>query len=415
MAPAADRQARSDLTADTTPSRFIRTRTTRAYPAERSTGSRDTGDRAMPTPDTGSRRIDLDMRTRTLATLGTALVVLTVGAAPFLTSAADHLEAPLAVANGDLDITDVYAFDGANRKNTVLVINVNPFAGQVSGTDFATDAEYRFNIDTGGSPAAEDVYTVTFGDDAPDGKQSLDLWKNGMLVLSGKTGNANVGGGAKLYAGIKDDPFFFDLVSFRRWRDPDGDGAYTYTGPTTFDGIDTFRGANVSTIVLEIPDSWLGASANVWGSTVRGGTVIDRMGKPALATVFINPFGGSSDKDAYNQTSPVDDVAMWGGLFTAVLDVFYADAALPGVITGLLLPDTIHLDVANLGKSTGTSFTGDLAGNILNGRTLAEDVIDLELLVVTGGLEGSPVLTTDGVAANDVPFPGTFPYLAPAH
>ena len=72
-------------------------------------------------------------------------------------------------------------------------------------------------------------------------------------------------------------------------------------------------------------------------------------------------------------------------------------------------------DVSNLGKSTGTSFTGDKAGNILNGRTLAEDVIDLELLVVTGGLEGNAVLTTDDVDANDVAFPGTFPYLAPAN
>jgi hypothetical protein len=378
----------------------------------------------MPTPIPVSRRIDHDMRTRTFATFGTALVVLTVGAAPFLTSAADHLEAPLAVANGDLDITDVYAFDGANRKNTVLVLSVNPFAGAVSGTDFATDAEYRFNIDTGGSPAAEDVYTVTFGDEAPDGKQSLDLWKDGMLVLSGKTGNANVGGGAKLHAGVKDDPFFFDLVSFRRWRDPDGDGAYTYTGPTAFDGIDTFRGANVSTIVLEIPDSWLGPSANVWASTVRDETVIDRMGKPALATVFINPFGGSDDKDAYNMTSPVDDVAVWGGLFEAVEQVFYPgfadcatpspDCGLPAAIAGLLLPDVLNLRTATLGKATGTGFTGG-AGGILNGRTLAEDVIDLELLVVTGGLAGHAILTTDGVAANDVAFPGTFPYLAPAH
>jgi hypothetical protein len=139
------------------------------------------------------------------------------------------------------------------------------------------------------------------------------------------------------------------------------------------------------------------------------------MGKPALATVFVNPFGGESDKDAYNQTAPSGDVATWGPLFTAVLDVFYADAGLPGVITGLLLPDVLHLDVANLGKSTGTSFTGDKAGNILNGRTLAEDVIDLELLVVTGGLEGNAVLTTDDVDANDRAFPGTFPYLAPAH
>jgi hypothetical protein len=350
-----------------------------------------------------------------ISLLGTAIIVLTIGAAPFLASAADHLEAPLAKANHDLDLTDIYAFDAASSRNTVLVANVNPLAGVASGTTFATDAEYRFNIDTNGDFVAEDVYAVTFGNDAPDGKQSLTLWKDGARILSGKTGNANNGGGAKVYAGIRDDPFFFDLASFREWRDPDGDGAFTYTGPTTFDGIDFFRGTNISTIVIELPDSWLGASANFWATTVRNGVVIDRMGKPALATVFVNPFGGESDKDAYNQTAPSADVATWGPLFTAVLDVFYADAGLPGAITGLLLPDVLHLDVANLGKSTGTSFTGDKAGNILNGRTLAEDVIDLELLVVTGGLEGNAVLTTDDVDVNDVAFPGTFPYLAPAN
>jgi len=42
-------------------------------------------------------------------------------------------------------------------------------------------------------------------------------------------------------------------------------------------------------------------------------------------------------------------------------------------------------------------------------------VIDFELFVVTGGLDGHPVLTGDRVNANDATFPGTFPYLAPAH
>jgi len=352
---------------------------------------------------------------RSTALVGAALVVLTVGAAPLLTTGADHLEAPLAKANHDLDITDIYAFDAANAKRTVLVMNVNPLAGVVSGRRFATNAEYRFNIDRTGDFVADDVYTVTFGANAPDHKQSLTLRKDGAVVLRGKTGSANNAGGAKVYAGIKDDPFFFDLASFRRWRDPDGDGTFTYTGPTTFDGVDFFRGTNISTIVLEIPDSWLGASANYWGSTVKNGSVIDRMGKPALATVFVNPFGGESDKDAYNATAPSADVSTWGGLFTAVLDVFYSSSSLPGTITGLLLPDVLHLDVAHLGKSTGRSFTGDKAGHILNGRTLAEYVTDLERLVRTGGLENNPVLTTDRVNSNDAVFPGTFPYLAPAH
>lgn len=347
-----------------------------------------------------------------LTTAALAMVVLTVGAAPFLASGADHLESPNAKANTALDITDIYAFDAANASKTVLVVNVNPLAGVVSGTKFATNGEYRINVDKTGDAVADDVYRITFANGGPDGKQTVTLRRNGSTLLRGTTGNTSNAGGAKLFAGVRDDPFFFDLASFLRWRDPDGDGAYTYTGPTAFDGVDFFAGTNVSSIVLEIPDAWLGASAGVWATTHRNGSLVDRMGKPALATVFMNPFGGEDQKDPYNQTAPSADVATWGGQFTAVLDVFNSTPTAEA-ITGLLLPDVLHLDVGNLGTSTGASFTGDKAGNILNGRTLAEDVIDLELFVVTGGLEGTAVLSTDGVDANDRAFPGTFPYLAP--
>jgi len=366
-------------------------------------------------PVTQGERTHRTMPTkRRWAALGAAVVILTIGVAPYLSSAADHLDSPNAKANHALDITDVYAFDGANSAKTVLVMDVNPLAGIVSGTHFATGASYRFNVDRTGDFVADDVYTVTFANGGPGGKQTLTLKKNGTIVLTGMTGNTSVGGGAKLYAGIKDDPFFFDLASFFRWRDPNGDGVYTYTGPTTFAGVDFFAGTNISTIVLEIPDSWLGASANVWGTTYQGTTLIDRMAKPALNTVFMNPFGGTNQKDPYNQTPPSADVATWGAQFDAVLGVFNSPAT-ASAIRGLLLPDVLHLDVANLGKSTGKSFTGDKAGHILNGRTLAEDVIDFELFVVTGGLDGHPVLTGDRVNANDATFPGTFPYLAPAH
>jgi hypothetical protein len=355
------------------------------------------------------------MRTiRNLLALGAAMAVLTAGAAPLLVGAADHLESPNAKANHALDITDIYAFDGANSKNTVLVVDVNPLAGVVSGTRFATNGEYRLNIDKTGDAVADVVYKVKFGASAPDGKQSITLKKGGTTILQGKTGNANIVGGVKLFAGVRDDPFFFDLGSFIRWRDPNGDGVFTYTGPTTFDGVDFFRGTNVSTIVLEIPDSSLGSHASYWATTHTGGALIDRMGKPALATVFMNPFGGDDQKDPYNQTAPSADVATWGDQFTAVLDVFNTTPTAE-TITGLLLPDVLRLDVAHLGKSTGTSFTGDTAGHILNGRTLAEDVIDFELFVVTGGLEGHAVLSTDDVDVNDAAFPGSFPYLAPAH
>src|SRR4249919_692976 len=106
-----------------------------------------------------------------LATIGTAVVVLTFGAAPLLTSAADHLDAPALKNETDhpLDITDIYAFDGRNSAKTVLVMDVNPLAGVVSGTRFSTKGVYRFNLSPGGSPdadlndAKDRVYKVRFG------------------------------------------------------------------------------------------------------------------------------------------------------------------------------------------------------------------------------------------------------------
>ena len=41
--------------------------------------------------------------------------------------AADHLDAPILVGNGQLDINDVYAFQSpSNADNTVLIMTVNP-------------------------------------------------------------------------------------------------------------------------------------------------------------------------------------------------------------------------------------------------------------------------------------------------
>ena len=65
----------------------------------------------------------------------------------------------------------------------------------------------------------------------------------------------------------------------------------------------------------------------------------------------------------------------------------------------LLLPDILTYNTANAADFSG-----------LNGRGLADDVIDVALNAVTSG-----GLTTDGVAANDAQFDSVFPFLAPAN
>lgn len=361
-----------------------------------------------------------------LAVVGTAIVVLTIGAAPLLTSAADHLDAPALnnMTDHPLDLTDVYAFDAANGGKTVMVMNVNPLAGIVSGTKFSSSGSYRFNLSRGASPdadlndAVDRVYKVKFGaPSASSGKQVLRLYRGSTLIATGTTGNTvQVDGGGRIWAGVRDDPFFFDLNGYNQLKNS------TYTdvsGLTDTPGDDFFLGTNISTIVLEVPDSWIGARANLWATTHRSGNLIDRMGKPALNTVFVDPFkADATDKDDYNQTAPAADPATWGPLFEAVLAFFGNSTGTATAIRGLLLPDVLNITTADLGKAGGTSFTGDKAGNPLNGRTLAEDVIDFELFVVTGGLDSQvpgAILDSDHVDANDAPFLSSFPYLAPAH
>jgi len=67
--------------------------------------------------------------------------------------AADHLDAPLLQipGAGDRDINDLYAFQSpTNADNTVFILTVNPFAGQLSGTTFGTEVDYQFQIDNNG-------------------------------------------------------------------------------------------------------------------------------------------------------------------------------------------------------------------------------------------------------------------------
>jgi hypothetical protein len=116
------------------------------------------------------------------------------------------------------------------------------------------------------------------------------------------------------------------------------------------------------------------------------------MGRPAINTVLIP----SNRKDEFNQTAPEQDSASFGDdVRTAITGL--SSAANASALTDILLPDVLTFDTSN-------------SAGFLNGRQLADDVIDAELGLLTEG-----ALTGDGVDMNDVPFLSAFPYLAPAH
>ena len=121
---------------------------------------------------------------------------------------------------------------------------------------------------------------------------------------------------------------------------------------------------------------------------------VDRMGIPALNTVFNHPPAFS--KTDYNTAGPEGDLAAYTGLFETVLGaVANAD---PSATAAVLLPDELPV---SLGE-TVSNFAA------LTGRKPADDATDVALQVVVGITS----LHSDNVDGNDVPFLTSFPYLA---
>jgi hypothetical protein len=198
--------------------------------------------------------------------------------------AADHIDAPAVTGPGSAslgnDITDVYAFQSpADNGNMVLVVNVQglPSPAATATATIPSNVMYELNIDNTGDHVEDLVIQFlvqngkvrAYGPVAPGTPGTVSTVKtNGPVTEASVTayGAAPVVGtnnnGIKIFAGPRDDPFFFDLVRFREVI------AGTQTGFRN-PGVDTFAGTNVISLVAEVPKSLLGSAAtiNVWAET----------------------------------------------------------------------------------------------------------------------------------------------------
>jgi len=223
-------------------------------------------------------------RIPSIAAVGAAVVVLSVGVAPFLASAADHLDAPnvgaihvdgsdnlsVTKVNGPLDINDVYVFKGASAGHTVLAMTVNPAVNLGIGpSTFRAGGRYAFNVDTNGNSRADRTYEITFGSPNSAGAQSYRVvYSSGdarRTIATGMTGRSKWTNGVGSFAGVRSDPFFFDLLGFL--------GSVKGEGTRRLDDgkqSDFFVGLNTLAIVIEVPNSQIGGTGRnigVWGTT----------------------------------------------------------------------------------------------------------------------------------------------------
>ena len=343
---------------------------------------------------------------RRIAAVASAAVILAIGLAPLGIWAADHLDSPTVSASGAADLTDVYAFSTSNSKQTVLIANVNPGAGVLpnSTTSFGAGVQYRITVDTTGDAVPDLTYLLRFTGGSPQG---VSIWRNGHLWGSGTTGHTiGLSGGAHLWAGLRDDPFFFDLDAFK------GNILGAANGRMLCDAgkVDFFKGLNVSSIVLQVPNAELGGSGKTVGvaanTAVRKAhqwVQVDQMGRPGINTVFNNHLVAgdasvNSVKELFNRTLPSEQTSL--GFKANVI------ATLKAVSTVFTHPytDMQASDLANvLVPDLLTYKVGDKTG-FLNGRRLADDVIDT-LLAVGANTPGA-----SDCIANDSTFSGSFPY-----
>lgn len=136
----------------------------------------------------------------------------------------------------------------------------------------------------------------------------------------------------------------------------------------------------------------------------------DQVGRPGIATVFV----GAADKDNFNTTIPSVMGAAYQSKFQTQLQAYNGGAYTTNLLglsasafTGVLATDV--LGVSTTGVTTYYNGT-----QVLTGRTLSDDVIDVSLILIFGGPTGgsNPQLTSDHVDHNDKPFLATFPYEA---
>ena len=213
--------------------------------------------------------------------------------------ASDHRDSALLAADQAADIADVYSFRSpANPNTVVLVMTVSGFIppSEARTTFFDPNVLYQWKIDNDGD-AIEDLviqasvrgsgrrqemrfrvvdrvkhredHEENEHDENDDHAEDDDhaavrrLKIPTVRVTTGRTPIIAARHGIKAFAGVRDDPFFFDLAQFQKVV---GGMAMSFNNP----GTDAFAGTNVLAIVIELPSSMLrGTKLGVWGTTSR--------------------------------------------------------------------------------------------------------------------------------------------------
>jgi Domain of unknown function (DUF4331) len=400
---------------------------------------------------------------------GLALAALTVGAFGAFTRASDHDDGESDLKSRALNLTDLYAFRESDQNpsikddNMILIMNTNPRSIARQQYAFSSKARYEFHVTrvkdkdamASGktdmlirfefSPAnAKGVQEITVTGIRDGGQRTVQITKDGKAITTTPIGASPVinqavvdsaGGGISIFAGLREDPFFFDVEQFFRVRA--GLAGLGEKVGFRSPGADFTAGYNVNSIVARVPMGWFkGASGattfDVWETISvpnpeKSGEwmQIERLGRPAvneglvLTNDYLNTLNAvgpdfenavlTGDKAAGEAAAPIIKEV------SAVLGALGNDEKRTGVLLGAFLPDVMRIDTTG---PSGYANALNKLGSPIRGRMIKDDVIDITLSVLSNGAVTSDNTSYDGPNAGGTkhkPLVADFPYLAEAN
>lgn len=138
--------------------------------------------------------------------------------------AADHRDWPGYQADITADITDVYAWMSADGSKVNLVLDVQGAnTGAVATTKFSDAVQYIIRVNSGtglGQQTKPDTIVCKFDNATP---QNFECWGPGASgsaaeyvkdAVGNTAGKASTSGKMRVFAGYRDDPFFFNIRGF---------------------------------------------------------------------------------------------------------------------------------------------------------------------------------------------------------
>jgi hypothetical protein len=129
---------------------------------------------------------------------------------------ADHIDSPITKADPAADITDAFAWMSPDANTVFLVMSL--VRNATTASKFSDGVQYVFHTTSqprfGATPSAEVAIICTF-----NAAQTIQCWAGNEAYVTGDASNVNgitsADGKLRVFAGLRNDAFFFNLPGFR--------------------------------------------------------------------------------------------------------------------------------------------------------------------------------------------------------